>query len=801
MDRGSYDSTSIPLNQARFQPDYSGPNTPGNKSPYDGPSNFAESGYYGSAPIPQKKKGVSPWIKFGLPILVVVIVAAVVAGVVASRKSNKSSAISNTPGSPSPNGSPAGPGVTGLDGLAVFPVATDSYELPVYPQTTNTALFTVPTFTTNPKLTYPADPFQPANPSPTQLRQDHPRLIAPAYKWAVLPELVQQDPYLSEWNATIFGNATDYFNSPPVPYVVDGALTKSGILDPCRQVKERIKAWAYAYRMTNDSRWAERAWTELETVAGNTSTSWGPDVDRWNSLHFLDTAEMTAAFAIGYDWLFDYWSVERRTAIMWSIITYGLNFGNQAYTDLSFGWWSNNITGNWNCVCNSGLTMGALAIFDEDPTGVSQAILAKSIPNAVQNCIFGVSEDGSWSETANYWYFGTDAMAEMASSLQTATGSQDAFGMLSTNPSLNETGAFHIYIQGMTSLFNYGDHGPNKYSTTSNANLFFGGYFNIPAYQLHQRDQQDSAEPTAMFWYEPTVSGAWWDNLALDHYFPDPFDSWFSARTTWTNNNGLYIAMKASQALNHQTHGDLDCGDFVIDALGQRWAGELGSADYDSPDYFSSEAQNSPRWTYYRKMTEGQNTLLINAENQLVTANPTTTFGTTGDQQGSSTVNQLAKGSTAFFVADMTTAYNNSNSVKRGIRFVNDRQQILLQDEINVGTLGQWRMHTNATVSIDSSGTTATLSLGGQKMTVQILNASQGTVFGTSAAVRLPTDPPPPVPDQPNPGVTVLTIDFPAGVTTLEVLFTPQYPNVDTSSFPDQSTVVPLAQWSTTSHS
>ena len=48
-----------------------------------------------------------------------------------------------------------------------------------------------------------------------------------------------------------------------VPYVVDGGLTGSGILDVSRQVKERIKAFAYAYRLSNDSSWAERAWVEL----------------------------------------------------------------------------------------------------------------------------------------------------------------------------------------------------------------------------------------------------------------------------------------------------------------------------------------------------------------------------------------------------------------------------------------------------------------------------------------------------------------------------------------------------------
>ena len=38
----------------------------------------------------------------------------------------------------------------------------------------------------------------------------------------------------------------------------------SGILDNCRYVKERVKAWGYAYRMTNDTKWVDRTWQELQ---------------------------------------------------------------------------------------------------------------------------------------------------------------------------------------------------------------------------------------------------------------------------------------------------------------------------------------------------------------------------------------------------------------------------------------------------------------------------------------------------------------------------------------------------------
>src|ERR1700732_4370899 len=119
---------------------------------------------------------------------------------------------------------------------------------------TNTAVFATPTFnpTNDASLSWPSDPFQVASPSVTNVRTDRPRLIAPAYKWSALPNLIANNPYLKYWNDTIFLNATQYFNLPPVVYFMDG---DSGILDNAREVKQRIKAFAYAYRMSNDTKW------------------------------------------------------------------------------------------------------------------------------------------------------------------------------------------------------------------------------------------------------------------------------------------------------------------------------------------------------------------------------------------------------------------------------------------------------------------------------------------------------------------------------------------------------------------
>lgn len=229
-------------------------------------------------------------------------------------------------------------------------------------------------------------------------------------------------------------------------------------------------------------------------------------------------------------------------------------------------------------------------------------------------------------------------------------------------------------------------------------------------YTLFQRDRSDAPEPMSMLFYDPRVSGDFWYNLPLDGYFSNPGNAWVSMRSSWTTDQGLFLAMKTGALLNHQTHGDLDSGDFVLDALGQRWAGELGNGNYLADGYFSSEGQNSARWLYYRKRTEGQNTLLLGGQNQDVNGVPTTAFDSTHDAQTSFTY-VAQKLSTAYFKADLTSFYGTlvwtpmsfatlilahpflplRRNVKRAIRMLNGRRQVLIQDEVNVLSSGvQW---------------------------------------------------------------------------------------------------------------
>ncbi|KAG8920148.1 hypothetical protein FRC02_001140 [Tulasnella sp. 418] len=756
----------------------------------------------------EKKAGMSKWIKFGVPVAIVIIVAAVVGGVVGSKasdnnKGNSSSSQQNggNNGNSGPGGQPNESELASIKSqVGLFATSTNSFNIPIYPSTTNAAAFTTPTFITGDasKLTWPKDPAQfAAQPAPTSVRTDRPRIVAPAYKWEALPNLIANDPYMKAWNDSIIALAQKFDPMDPVPYLIDGGLGKSGVLDVAREVKQRVKAFAYAYKATGQTMWADRAWRELHNASGKGTQPFGEAGNNWNTQHFLDVAEFTAAFAIGYDWLYDVWTDDQKTLIRTAIIDLGLKYGVAAYGGEGYGWWR-NVNGNWNCVCNGGLTLGALAILGDDTSGVAEQILGLTVPNAALNCGQGPSTDGTWSETANYWYFGTTAHAEMASSLLSATGS--TYDLLDSNPTFADTGRFHIYVSGNQQMFDYGDHGPNKFSTTANSMIFYGSQYNKPVYTLFQRDRPDShGDPWAIFWYDPAVTGAWWNGLQLDHYFDDPLDVWTSMRSSWTDNTGLYVAMKAGNHTGHQAHGNLDAGDFVIDAMGVRWAGELGSGDYLADGYFSGEDQASERWLYYRTRTEGQNTLVLGHQNQVVSANTPSKFESSGTAQGSSTVFDVPGDSTAYFTTDLTATYSGV-SIKRGIRLINGRKQVLLQDDITGATTEvQWRMHTNATIAL--SGPSATLTLEGKTMQVSILNPPEGAAFQTLAAERYPDDPAFPAgqSDQPNPGVSVLAITLPAGSYNLQVLFNPQWPGMAASDFKTPGFIA-LDSWSLTSH-
>lgn len=796
-----------------------------------------------------KKKSTSKWIKIGIPLLILLLIGVGVGvglGLTLGKKNGSSSA--GQQGTESPFTGTQSGGAQSYVPQSVLSAASTAAQAGSGDDLTyqGTDLYGNPSFKSTANMQGPSlsaaqvgncatDNFS----GSTSNLRPHPRIMTTAAQWSCLPSKIANDAYLTVWNYTIFQNATNFYSMPPQSYDIDGGFTGSGILDPAREVQLRVKTFAYAYHLSgNDTKWADRCWQELLTAAGNNSAvPWGqgaPNNEIWNPNHFLDTAELTAAFAIGYDWLYDYWTPAQRTALAWTIVNQGLRLGQNAYQNTGDGanyrWWLTT-NGNWNCVCNSGLLLGALALGPEDPTGnTASSLITNIVANMKGNCMTAVYEDGTWSETANYWYFGGNAQARAVSALTTATGSDQ--GMMASNPNWSNTGYFHMFVSGMASMFFYGDNGPNKYATTANGMFLWGALSNNPLFALFQRDRADAADPLSMFWYDTSSKGAFWNGLPLDRFFNNALGSWGAMRSSWTDFTGTYVAMKSSNGTGHQAHGDLDAGTFVIDALGTRWAGEFGNGNYLSSAYFTSEIQSATRWQYYRKGTQGQNTLVLNKANQQASCQPVNTMETTNVTQTNSLTFAPATTDAAYFKTDMSDAYGfgqGSATVVRGIRMLNGRRQVLLQDEIAGNgqiTDINWRVHTNATVTLSGDRKTATLTITQVKdpnawgdtskplsaslsktrtMMVKLLSPSTATFATTKPDnTRLyGTDPNTASGeqgDQPNPDVTLLYIELAGGSQqTIQVLWQPQW---DTLTAADQATPanVPLAQWSLTSH-
>ena len=152
-------------------------------------------------------------------------------------------------------------------------------------------------------------------------------------------------------------------------------------------------------------------------------------------------------------------------------------------------------------------------------------------------------------------------------------------------------------------------------------------------------------------------------------------------RSNWHDANAIYIGFKGGD--NQTNHGHLDVGAFVLDALGERWALDLGADNYNLPGFFGSR-----RWQYYRLINHSHNTLVINDQIQDPQARcPVIYFDSTPHRCGA--------------IVDMTDAYKDqAESARRGIELL-ERRAIHVRDEIiKVSGDVRWGMVTGAEIKL-----------------------------------------------------------------------------------------------------
>ena len=513
-------------------------------------------------------------------------------------------------------------------------------------------------------------------PMNTELRiEAHPRLLMTRKKQLEIQDQIKNDSSFHTIHRLILKHADRYAKETP------GDLQKTGrrLLEPASQYSKRILTLSYAWRFTKDTRYLSAAIRFMNVLC---------DRSDWNPAHFLDVAEITLAISIGYDWLYDDLSEIQREIFETAIIKKGL----QPSMDAQFNGWLQR-TNNWNQVCNAGMVVGALAVWESEKES-ARSILLRSIESN-DNALEVYQPDGNWPEGYGYWSFGTHHQIIIITAMETAL--QNTFSM-SIPAGFWKTPDYLRQLTGPSGYcFNYSD---SDATAKINPSMFWFAARKQDA-SLLWSEQRYLKNPEKISARDLVFLMLWSDSEQFKQIPLPKEKGWYGRgpnpvvvmRSGW-NPEDFYVGIKGgSPAVNH---GHMDAGSFVLDALGERWVMDLGKEDYHKMESEGlniwSYKQASDRWKIVKHQTRTHNIPQVNENEQLVN----------GKAEFESYESDVEKQQA---VLNLTSLYQTTlNFFNRTSKL--EKNKIQIQDEfINAGRSSNitWRIITDASIDHQQS--------------------------------------------------------------------------------------------------
>ena len=422
----------------------------------------------------------------------------------------------------------------------------------------------------------------------------HPRLWFPKAAEAAFKQSLAADPLQAKLQAAAMAEADKVLKSRTCRYEIpDGKR----LLAESRLAVHNVLFSAWAWRSGGDEKYRTRTLAELDAACA---------LKDWNPSHFLDTAEMSTAVAVGYDWLYPTLTDAQRATYERALIDKGLKPAKAVYDKNS--WWSKP-GNNWSQVCGAGIALAAAAVAGHDE-GLGEELFGKGL-RLVEQCGKFYQPDGMYPEGPGYWQYGTSyhvAMLAACDPLSQAIGPA---------PEMKLAGDSIMQLTSPNRLsYNFADGGSGR-AVPSSAQCWLAGHYRDAAQTAYVRGllervaaeepkslAKDRFFPLAVLWLPkaaaaPTLTkaAAFGGQQAVAVF-----------RSGWQPKDA-YLAIKGGTAA--ASHGHMDVGSFVYDAHGERWCHDLGAEDYNLPGYFGNK-----RWTYYRLQNRSHNTLEIDGQLQ-----------------------------------------------------------------------------------------------------------------------------------------------------------------------------------------
>ena len=432
----------------------------------------------------------------------------------------------------------------------------------------------------------------------------HPRLLFNKTEEKEVKKLIKKDPLAGELASFLKEKADSMVVLPQLTY----DLNKYGnILYTSRAYVTRLGTLSLAYRLYGEQKYLD---------AVNKTLLWICDYKDWEPTHFLDTAEMTTAVAIAYDWLFDALPESTRQKVKESIYKNAISIVLREYEKGGPGSWAKRET-NWNVVCNTGMTLGALAVAEDYPK--ETATILENAARYMPNCLKHFAPDGVCYESLTYWGYTTSYLALYLKAVEQNGGDQAGIGQL---PGISKTALyFKRTLTPSGQQFNFGNTTIGEALNTPSF-FFFSKHYRLPEVaewfrtQINQSIQEKKALHPLFFLTLP-----WFDakSPARSEKIP-PLEVYHNSINDLLVLNGNRkekgsVFLVAKGGTPNQAHQQMDCGTFIIESDSVCWTEDLGADDYALSGFWDYKP-GGERWKYFRNNNFSHNTLNIDRQPQ-----------------------------------------------------------------------------------------------------------------------------------------------------------------------------------------
>lgn len=540
---------------------------------------------------------------------------------------------------------------------------------------------------------------------------EHPRLLFTRAEEPAVKRLIKEDPLAGELADTLRSQADSIAQLPQIPYKFD---KYGNMLWTSRAYVARLGTLALAYRLYGDEKYLR---------AANEALLWVCNFPDWDPKHYLDTAEMTTAVAIAYDWLFDALPEATKELVKNCIYKNAVSKVLREYAYGGPGSWAKRET-NWNVVCNTGMTLGALAVAEDYPQETDSIL--KNAAKYMPNCLKHFAPDGVCYEGPGYWGYTNSYLALY---LKAVTDNGGDKGNIAKLPGVSKTALF--YKRTLTPagrIFNFANSGEGK--ENSPAFFLFSKLYNQPEIAEWYREElkqtlckripQNQNFYLALPWFNTATATAS-DSLPRMEVYHNDINDLVVFNGDRKKKGSVFLIAKGGEP--SQAHQQLDCGTFLLEADSVCWTEELGADDYALPGFWDY-APNGKRWEYFRNNNFSHNTLHIDRHLQHASGEAFVCEEHPDASQPSATLN-------------MTSLYQDkAESVFRTFTLIDDCTMEVTDkvELLNANSTAYFNIVTKA--QVETNGNKAVLTRNGKQFYMEI-TAPAGAVFKTFPAPKL----------------------------------------------------------------